>query len=146
MKHTGLGFTLIKKAVFEAVQENTHGDPIWFSTDRSERNSFEVEVEEFISSKKSGLGKNLSDEYITSLIREAIIMGQQSHIGTLITGEDIGLCAKAKRLGFDSWIHCGVPVGHIGSTTFDMREDLPGCPSGIPDGQIDKPKLSIVGV
>ncbi len=135
VKQTGLGFTLIKKEVFDAVQENTIGDPIWFTTDRSERNSFEVEIDDFIRSKH----KEYQTDHLTGIIKKAVVMGQQSHIGTMITGEDIGFCVKAKRLGFDSWIHCGVPVGHIGNQVFDIRS-IPGTPG------IEEQKLKLVGV
>ena len=39
----------------------------------------------------------------------------------LFKGEDIAFCERAKMLGFEMWVHCGVPVGHIGLMSYDIR-------------------------
>ena len=29
-------------------------------------------------------------------------------------------------LGFETWVHCGVPIGHIGKMSYDMRNVVSG--------------------
>lgn len=111
----GTAFTLIKKEVFEAIKEETDKEPIWFTTDRAERPGFKHEVESFIAEElKEGNVKAIKE-----MLLEAIILGQQSHFGTYLVGEDADFCIKSKKAGYSSWVHYGVPVGHIGRVTFD---------------------------
>ena len=103
----GMAFTLIKKEVLDAVQEQTVDGPIWSNTDRVERKSFQDEVANF-----------------EGTFLEAIAMGQNSHIGTTLLGEDISFCRKAIKLGFKCYTHTGVIIGHMGKQSFSIIDTL----------------------
>lgn len=120
----GMAFTLVKREVFESIQEETNKDPIWFNTDREPRKTFSEEVEQFIIAKEHIAEEEYhkSEANIREHLTEAIIMGQQSHFGTYLVGEDAQFCTNAAKHGFQSWVHYGVPVGHIGEVTFDARD------------------------
>ena len=122
----GMAFTLIKKEVFDAVQGETSQGPVWFNIDRLERDGFEAEIEEFIESKLADLNKSLDEHkcYTDETLREAIVMGQTSHLGSPILGEDITFSRKAKKLGFNCYTHCGVIVGHLGTRAYNFADTL----------------------
>ena len=113
----GTAFTLIKREVFEALQEETEKGPLWFNTDREERTDFKEKAEEWVKNTVATKDK----------LMEAIIMGQQSHLNTKLVGEDARFCITAKQHGYQSWVHYGVPVGHIGEVTFDIRSPIDEC-------------------
>lgn len=115
-KAVGMAFTLIKKEVFDKCGEDIVDGRIWFTSDRSERLTFEAEVADFINKNKDSMGKDT--------ILEAIAMGQNAHLGTPIIGEDIGFCERASKFGFKCWTHCGVPVAHIGSNPHEIKDAL----------------------
>ncbi len=121
----GMAFTLIKRKVLDALGEDITvvaddtNEPvaktIWFDTDRSARDTFESEVKDFIRENGSG---------DADVIRQAVLMGQNSHRGTTLVGEDIAFCRKARMQGFKIFVDCGCPVGHIGQNTYDFRYPL----------------------
>jgi len=115
----GTAFTLIKREVFESIREETDKEPLWFTMDREERPEFKDEINKFLDSHR--------DNITQSDLMTAIIMGQQSHRGTTLVGEDFNFCKSAAKLGYDSWVHYGVPVGHIGEFTFDPRSTMHEC-------------------
>lgn len=124
VSHCGMAFTLIKREVLDKLEEQVvdtgpHVEPgsIWFTTDRNERINFDYEVSRFIESKKK---EGITEESL----RQAILMGQYSHLGTPITGEDISFCRTAKRFGFKIYVDCGCPVGHVGDYAYDFRMAL----------------------
>lgn len=133
-RHVGMAFTVIKREVLDAVSETIEdGSRIWFTTDRQPRDTFEVEVKEFIASKRKQHEK--SDFSFDNTIRDAIVFGQMSHIGSTLLGEDVTFCARAANLGFKSYVHCGVAVGHISHTSRDFRDTF------IHSQQIARPRV-----
>ena len=114
--YTGMAFTLIKREVLDALKEETHNGPIWFTMDREPRKSFENEKLEFIDDLIMDYqGKDTKvPKSLRKTLEEAIAFGQTSHIGTDISGEDISFCNRAKKLGFEVWIDCEVIVSHVG--------------------------------
>jgi hypothetical protein len=116
----GMAFTLITREVLDALREEVeevlgqHDYPVWFTTDRSPRLNFQDEVDEFLN----------KESYTSDDIRQAILMGQHSHRGTRLIGEDIDFCRRARQRGFKIFIDCGCPVGHIGENVYDFRYPL----------------------
>ncbi len=121
----GMAFTLIKREVLDAIREETDRGPLWFTTDREPRQGFTHEVESFIQSTIEKIESTEKEINLKDILYRAIFMGQMSHIGTTITGEDVAFCCKANKLGFETWVHCGVPIGHIGKMSYDMRTANP---------------------
>lgn len=111
----GSAFTLIKREVLDATREMTGDGPVWYTMDREPRESFEVEVEDYIRECINKKGSR------AAMIRDAIEFGQSSHIGTNILGEDISFGRRIQQAGFKMWVDCGVSVGHIGHVAFDFR-------------------------
>lgn len=111
----GMAFTCIKREVLDTMQEETPDGPIWFTTDRLARDGFDEEVDNFV---KEPFGD------IKAQLRRAILFGQMSHLGSRLLGEDIAFCRKAAMLGFKSFVHCGIVVGHIGEKSFTIRDNL----------------------
>ncbi len=125
----GMAFTLIKKEVFDAVQEETAQGPIWFNMDRQERAGFDAEIEEFLDEVNEKTEKEYhmggcGPEYMDPLIRKAIAMGQLSHIGSPILGEDITFTRQARKLGFKCFTHCDVIIGHLGTQAYNFAHTL----------------------
>lgn len=114
VKCTGLFFTLIQKQVLDAMQEETPDGPVWIKSGRLfPRDSFGAEAEEFIKrNKNSG----------PDALREAIKLGLTAYNGAKFIGEDYEFCLRAKILGFKSYVHCGVQLGHIGSEVFRIGD------------------------
>lgn len=137
--YCGMAFTLIKREVLDAMREEImdKGEPkvIWFNTDRSTREGFEKEVEELIRNRTKNCGFTEND------IKDAILLGQYSHHGSPLIGEDIAFCRMARKKGFKVFIDCGVPVGHIGQNVYDLRYALD---FGVAEAQ--KQPLKLVGV
>jgi hypothetical protein len=129
---TGAAFTLIKREVFDQTLEETPQGPIWFTTDRMPRESFEVECEEFIKEKVKCCNEYSldSENYrvedfdkdVKSILQDAIVFGQQSHIGSIMLGEDIAFCKKARQLGFNVWVDCGCVVNHLGERGYNVND------------------------
>lgn len=136
--HVGMAFTLIKREVLDATREETETDPVWFTNDRWPRPGFSEEIEEFIKDKlRINMGCVITKDNVPNWLKEAIAFGQTSHIGSRATGEDVAFCLKAEALGFQSYCHCGVSVGHIGTRIVDVGTNIEHNnppPSGIPDG------------
>lgn len=130
----GMAFTLIKRKVIDNLREDTDGLPVWFDQDRSPRDSFEDEIQDFIANRSEFTEKDL---------RTSILMGQNSHRGTTLIGEDVSFGRKARKAGFTCWVDCGVSVGHIGQNTYDYRYPLQMLAEEQKDNE-RKPDLSIV--
>lgn len=126
--HVGMAFTVIKREVFDATSEDTPEGKVWFTTDRSPRDGFENEIEKFIEEqkeKRKDEGLVVNDQVVFSFedsLRDAILLGQTSHIGSSMLGEDVAFCERATELGFQAYVHCGVAVGHISKTPRDFRD------------------------
>jgi len=111
----GMAFTLIKREAFDTIREETIDGPIWFTTDRENRITFEQEKVDFIEAQiKSELS-------LKSKLAEAVSFGQMSHIGGQIIGEDIAFSKRVTRAGLKLFVDCGCSVGHIGPVGFDFR-------------------------
>src|SRR3990172_6973068 len=80
-KHVGMAFTLIKREVLENVVEETPDGPVWFTTDRDEREDFDKELNKKLDEIYNKL-KNKNDIY--NVLNEAVIFGQQAHIGSMM--------------------------------------------------------------
>lgn len=118
---TGMAFTLIKREVLDAVKEQSNSaDPIWFTMDRESRPSFGVEVQEFVD--KQACDILISKITVEEALYKAIKLGQESHIGSTLMGEDVGFCYRAAKKGYDTWVDCGCLIGHIGEQTFDIMD------------------------
>lgn len=128
VNHVGMACTVIKREVLDATQENTPDGPIWFTTDREPRDSFEIEASDFIKLNKDRKDTN-------KLILEAIILGQQSHLNSQLLGEDIAFSKKVSKLGFKLWVDCGSPIGHIGQKVCDYEDST---------YEKEQPELSVV--
>lgn len=110
VRGTGMAFTLVQRQVLDdtkEVIEGADGLPLWFTCDRFPRITFYDEVDHFLAEAK------ISDKSTDQLLREAIVMGQTSHIGTTFVGEDIAFCERAKMFGHHTYIHTGVKIGHL---------------------------------
>lgn len=125
VRGTGMAFTLVQRQVLDDTKEMVLGDkseglPLWFTCDRFARATFYDEVDHFLAEAK------VSDKSTDQLLREAIVMGQTSHIGTTFVGEDIAFCERAKMFGHHTYIHTGVKIGHLieEPVTVDNREFL----------------------
>ena len=133
-KHVGMAFTLIKREVLEDVCEMTEDGPIWFTTDRDERNTFEQELKlkhdewmEKLNKKRNKFDtytEALKYEDFSEILEEAVIFGQQAHIGSMMLGEDITFSRRAIRCEYKLYIHCGCIVGHVGNRSFNVRDAL----------------------
>ena len=133
-KNVGMAFTVIKREVLDAMKEDTEVGPVWFTVDREERESFSQEVDQFKLEIKN------KEFEINNIIDKAIAMGQHSHRGTELIGEDIEFCRRARKLGFRSWVDCGVQVGHLAQQPIFFDAAYQEKP------KIEKPKLTLVGV
>lgn len=139
--NVGMAFTVIKREVLEAMREETDAGPIWFTTDREEREGFQTEVDKFKLDVKS-LTKEfgIKDNNVNDIIDKAVAMGQLSHKGTELIGEDIEFCRRARKMGIISWVDCGVQVGHIANFAAGPEDAMQDEPV------IKKPELKLVGV
>jgi len=113
--HVGMAFTLIKRRVLDALKQP---NDIWFTMDRMPRKSFMHETAVFIE----GLADSSKPE--VERYKEAIAWGRLAHVGAELIGEDVEFCRRAKHMGFDSFTHCGVVIGHIGSRPYTVRDNL----------------------
>lgn len=121
-KFTGFAFCLIKREVFEATREETTDGPVWFTSDRRDRWTFEEEVEEFIKEKEIILEAEYHRGGIDlEHLRDAIRFGQNSTRGTALVGEDITFQERIWKAGFKTFVDCSVPVGHVGEFSVDFR-------------------------
>ena len=115
----GMAFTLVKRKVFDTIREETPNKTIWFTMDRSPREGFDEEYQKFLNDSLNGDSFNRA--VVKRLLSQAKLMGQNSHIGSQILGEDVSFCRRAKEAGFTCWVDCGVSVGHIGENAYDFR-------------------------
>lgn len=113
----GMAFTAIKREVLEDTFEETASGPVWFTMDRSPRYDFEKEVESLIDEADVSC-----PEHVRKLVYQAVALGQNSHIGTELVGEDVAFCRKAEKFGHKTYIHCGVILGHIGNKDFNIKD------------------------
>jgi hypothetical protein len=125
--HTGTAFTLIKRKVLDALREETHDGGLWFHCDREPRYSFENEKAEWVKDKLHKI--QCHDNAIIpfnfeDLLNEAIFLGETSHLGSQMFGEDVGFCKRARKAGFTVWVHAGVVVGHIGQKVCNVMDTL----------------------
>ncbi len=123
VRSTGFFFTLVKRRVFDALADYVENQPnfrTWFSTERSPRMAFSQEMDAFLR----GLGEKVSSGNITSTkaLEEAVQFGQKAHLHTMLIGEDIGFCRRAKEAGFRVFAHAGVRLGHIGNKIYHPNE------------------------
>lgn len=120
--HLGMAFTLITREVLDATREETDGNPIWFTLDRWPRFNYEAELADRITNTV----KRIEHDQIT--IKRALYsmasFGEQAHRGSELIGEDIEFCKRVQKLGFKTWVDCGVVVGHLGLVPFDFRHAL----------------------
>jgi len=121
----GMAFTCIKREVFDATGEKllegnkkADGDILWFTMDRSPRVDFEDEVENLINEAFKH-----KDELDTYLYR-AVALGQNSHLGTPLVGEDCAFVRKAKTLSFKSYVHMGVLISHLGTKECNIKDSI----------------------
>lgn len=146
----GFAFTLVKREVLDAVREETPDGSIWFTTDRSARDEWETDAADEVK-RLYEMMDNEGD--LKDTLYAAMDFGRCAHIGARLVGEDVAFCIRAKDAGYKTYVHCGVPVGHIGETTFDWRYALSSLLVADKDfiGNLEKadahskePKLSIV--
>lgn len=123
----GMAFTLIKREVLDAVREETPEGPIWFTMDREPRESYISDISDFVRDNCMNFFSQKSEDQrliLGDLLRETIIFGRTLHLGSILSGEDFAFCKRAKVLGFYSFVHCGVQVGHVGTRTFTIADIL----------------------
>jgi len=123
----GMAFTLIKRHVLDEMREETPAGPIWFTTDRGEREGFAVEVERYIQSEleeNSQAYEGYTDGQVELVMERAIAFGQNSHIGANLTGEDFAFCSMATKLGFTCWSDFGCVIGHLAEQAITLADTL----------------------
>jgi len=112
----GFGCCLISRAVFDRTREvSPEGNVLWFTFDRPPRESFWEEVDGDLEH----LQKNGKDAYKAGLEK-----GLYAHIGSPFTGEDYAFCNAAKKVGFSVYLDTGCYIGHVGDTSYDVRDWL----------------------
>lgn len=122
VEHTGLGFTLVKETVLDKIMEQTEDGPLWFNCDRYPRSTFDEEMDCFISDREVDIEDK--DQTIYDALKEAIAFGATSHKGSKLLGEDISFSREVIKQGFEIWIHCGCPIGHIGKQVADVQKTI----------------------
>ena len=58
------------------------------------------------------------------LLDDMVSFGQSSHLHSSPVGEDYSFCRKAAKLGFKSYVDCGVAVSHVGVHEYDFRHSM----------------------
>ena len=121
--HTGMAFTLIKRNVIDKLAEDTPKGQVWFTMDREPRDTFHKEMMQFAHDLKNKIVDGISLDVYT-VISDAVAFGMSAHIGSDLLGEDIAFCKRAKKFGFQPFVHCGVIVGHMGSKPITVRDTI----------------------
>lgn len=116
VKGIGFGCTLIKREVLENTAEQTESGPIWFDMDRIPREDLDKEAN--LKLELLAAEEKTPEEYF----KAGLIMGLTAHVGTNFIGEDYKFCIRAKRAGYDTFVHTGLYIGHIGEQTYDIRD------------------------
>jgi len=117
--HVGMAFTVIKREVLDAVEEQTEDGSVWFTLDRPPRATYELELADYTSELVKQVNSNNIDT--KGALLKAAAFGENAHRGSRLLGEDIEFCVKARRMGYKMWVDCGVSVGHLGLVGFDFR-------------------------
>jgi len=106
----GMAFTLIKREVFDAIEEPTAAGPIWFDFDRQPRDTIFTELEELKASETDP--------------QKFFSLGLNSHIGSPFIGEDISFCYKAGYHGFPSYIAPMCAISHLGEYRANIKTHM----------------------
>lgn len=125
----GMAFTLIKRSVLDTLGEMTPEGMLWFNCDRNPRQTFEVEVEEYIKSEVKIKSYTYSE--VLNLMRQAVRFGQMSHYGTVLIGEDIGFSWKCRQLGIKMHVDCSVVVGHLAEHSVNVMDTFKALQEGV---------------
>ncbi len=116
VKSTGMACTLIRKEIFDTMPRP------WFHCDRKPRPEFKEEIKkkfEFLTTTSA-----LETLTNSGLFTEGVSLGLNAHKGTEPIGEDINFCYDAARYKFDTWVHTGCYINHIGEVQYNFGDTL----------------------
>lgn len=115
LKVNGLGFSccLIKREVLDRTAEKIGTGYTWITLDRQPRDSFFDEIEQAQMNLRQAEYSS-DEEMLDEHFKCGLKLGLTAHHGALNYGEDFAFCIKARKAGFDCFMHTGLQVGHIG--------------------------------